>query len=50
MCKSEKIYIGIEDIHPDGRISDGKKHRRMDGKKDGAQIIIPRKKNVFGGG
>ena len=43
MCKvSEKIFIGVGDIHQDGQISDGRK--------DGAQIIIPHKKTFFSGG
>ena len=29
------IFIGVEDIHPDGQIVDGRKHRRTDGRMDG---------------
>ena len=50
MCKaSEKIFIGVGEIHPDGQISadgrtDGRTDGRPDGRTDGAQIIIPHKK------
>ena len=36
MCKvSEKIFIGVGDIHPDGQISDGRTDGRTDGQMDG---------------
>ena len=43
----KKIFIGVGDNHPDGQ---RRPAGQPDGWTDGAQIIIPHKKNIFSGG
>ena len=45
----ERIVIGVGDIYPDGQTSDGRKHRRIDGRTE-AKSLSPTKKIVFGWG